>query len=132
MKIYIAAKLDRKKEVKAIIKKFEKSGHKIVVDWTEDAKLKKPYEDKKDIIRKRIERDVIGIKESDLFILLASAGKNRGMYVELGVALGLNMVKNKPKIYVVGNYKLYSSFFYHGKINRRENIEQVIKEPKTL
>lgn len=128
MKIYIAARFRKKEEVANLYKLVVGSGHKIAGDWTLHKPIK-PYEQNQALAKRYSVEDVEGVRNSDVFVLLSDNG-GRGAHVELGVAILANLVCGKPKIYVVGEHASGSMFYFHPAVNRRENLDQVLREIK--
>lgn len=126
MKIYIAARFDKKEEVRGLQKMLSEKGHEISADWTLHKPIK-PYDQNQEIAASYAIEDVDGVKDCDVFILLTDEA-GTGMYVELGVAILSHLQSGKPKIYAVGERISRSMFYFHPSVNRRENIGQVLKE----
>jgi hypothetical protein len=127
MKVYIAAKLENRQEVERIIKLIRDKNHEIIIDWTKDEPINKPYENNIQVAKERTIRDVSGIKNSDAFILLTDEGTNKGMYIELGVAIDSNIRTGKPKIYVTDKNIHNSIFYYHPSIKIIKNIQEILQ-----
>lgn len=128
MKIYVATKLENKREAEETIKLIRNKNYEIIVDWTKDEIVSKPYNNKKDIVKMRTVRDVKGIQNCDIFILLTDEGTNKGMYVELGVAIDSNIRTGKPTIYVTDKNINNSIFYYHPSVFIRKNIQAILQE----
>ncbi len=130
MKVYIAARFNKKQEVRHLYSKFKKLGHEIAADWTLH-KLIKPYENNVKIAREYSVEDINAVRNCDVFILLSDEA-GTGMYVELGAAISSNLEHGKPKIYVVGDHISRSMFYFHPSVNRRKTIDEVLEEIKEL
>jgi len=126
MKIYIAARFDKKQEIQNLHKRLQKLGHEITDDWTLH-KQAKPYNKNMDISRKYSVEGINAARNCDVFIILSDEA-GTGMYVELGAAISSNLEHGKPNIYVVGGYTSRSMFYFHPSINRRKTIDEVLKE----
>ncbi len=63
-----------------------------------------------------------------MFILLSEKDGGTGMHIEFGVALILNKLFNKPKIYVVGEANSRSTFYFQDGVKRVDTLEDVLKE----
>lgn len=127
MKIYIAARFERKQEVRDLCRLLTEKGHEITADWTLHKPIK-PYEKNQELAQQYSIEDINGVKDSDIFILLSDEGGSIGMYVELGIAILSNLMFGKPIIYIVGDYTSRSMFYFHPSVNRRKNINHVLKE----
>ena len=126
MKFYIAARFDKKVEVNKLYELLKNKGHEITCDWTLHKTIK-PYDENQDLAKNYSIEDILGVKDSDVFILLGDKA-GTGMYVELGAAIFSNIILNRPKIYIIGEYIARSMFFYHPFVNRRKNVEEVLNE----
>ena len=126
MKFYVASKFENQKKVREIYEKLRKNGHEITVDWTKsdnEKAMKDP-----ETAKKYSERDVNGVKDADVFVLLPTKEPGKGMYVELGTAIMLNLLAGKPKIFVAGEENTKSIFYFHPVVSRVNSIEDIIKE----
>jgi len=129
MKIYVASKFENKEKVLEIYEKLRKNGHEITVYWTR-TQAKKPYGKNSETAKKYSERDINGVKNADVFILLTTEVPGKGRFIELGAAMILNLLSGKPKIFAIGGYNTESIFFFHPVVNRVDSIEDVIQEIK--
>ena len=126
MKFYIAARFDKRDEVKKLQNVLAEMGHEIVGDWT-DHKPIKPYSENHDIARDYASDDINGVKNADSFIILSDEA-GTGMYVELGAAIAANALKGKPKIYAVGEHNSRSMFYFHPAVKRLSSVEDFFVE----
>lgn len=126
MKIYVAARFDRKQEVRGLYERFESLGYEIAADWTQDKSIK-PYENNLEAAREYPIIDVDAARNCDVFILITDEA-GTGMYLELGVAISSNLEHGKPRIYVIGEHISRSMFYFHPSVNRRETIDDKVWE----
>ena len=126
MKIYLAARFDKKQEVQNLYERFQKLGHEIAADWTLHKPIK-PYEDNPETAREYSIEDVDAARNCDVFILMTDEA-GTGMYVELGAAISSNLEHGKPKIYAIGEHTSRSMFYFHPSVNRRRTIDEVLEE----
>jgi hypothetical protein len=126
MKFYIAARFNLKNEVNRLTKEIKKYGHKVIGTWVKQKNIK-PYEKHAEISKINSIKSVNQIKNCDVFVLLTDE-EGTGMYIELGVAIFSNTLKNKPKIYIIGKHLTRSMFYFHPAVNRRKTIKEVLKE----
>ena len=121
MKFYVASRTKRTPEVKALIATLTERGHSVTHDWTTfEFELNRPYP--ADTARLCAEKDLAGIKEAEVFILLCDEGIS-GMYVELGYALATN-----THIYSVGKDNGHTVFQYLSDVKRVETVEEVLED----
>ena len=73
-------------------------------------------------------RDLDGILNCDVFLLLADPPEGRAKYAELGAALVSAMQTGKPTIYVLGDYPAHSVFFFHPRVKRVRTIADVLND----
>jgi nucleoside 2-deoxyribosyltransferase len=83
MKFYIATKLDRAMEHKAIGNALRAAGHELTYDWTAHGSVQERSVDLQQAVA-RAER--IGVLDAEMVIGLLPGG--RGTHVELGIAAG--------------------------------------------
>ena len=126
MKIYLAARFNKKQEVRDLYERFKKLGYEIAADWTLHKPIK-PYENNPKTAREYSLEDIDAVKNCDVFILITDEA-GTGMYVELGAAISSNLEHGKPKIYVIGEYTSRSMFYFHPSVNRRKTIDEVLEE----
>lgn len=127
MKAYISAKFQNQDEVRRIYKLLEEKGHSIVYDWTTHVPIK-PYIHHPEMARQYSVEESDGILNSDLFIHLTVEEKGTAMFIELGIAIALQLKAGKPKIYVVGEHNARSTFYFHPTIIRKNTIEEVLED----
>ncbi|MBI4094684.1 MAG: hypothetical protein HY435_00625 [Candidatus Liptonbacteria bacterium] len=124
--IYIAARFGEKDNVREIYERFTEKGHRVVGDWTNHKPIK-PYQEHGELAREYAIEDIEAAANCDVFILLSSEA-GTGMYIELGAAMAQKIAYGKPEIYVVGKHLNRSMFYFHPTVNRRQNIDEVIRE----
>ncbi|HLD56702.1 MAG TPA: hypothetical protein VJA47_00240 [archaeon] len=127
MKIYVAAKLENKESVKGAHRKLADKGHEITHDWTEHKDIR-PYDKNRDMAVEYSTHEIKAVKDSDVFILLSEKDGGTGMHIEFGMALILNKLFGKPKVYVVGQANSRSTFYFQDCVKRAETLEEVLKE----
>lgn len=127
MKIYIAAPWKDKELMPAIADRVEGAGHSITHKWwlVENT----PESDRTvQILRDQALKDVLGVKESDLVLVINSA-KSEGKSLEQGVAIG----DNKP-IVIVGKRGEFSMNVFHYLDNYRwvETVGEALEVLDTI
>jgi len=127
MKFYIAARFELKNEVREIFKEIQNKGHEITLDWTTHQYIT-PYDQNQEISRGYSDKDIDGVKNSDVFILLVDEKTRTGVYVELGAAISSFLEHGKPQVFIVGDSFAKSMFYFHSSINRRNSIKEVLDE----
>ena len=132
MKIFVSGRIDDISNVRKIQNELIAAGHNLTHDWTKtDTMLGGRYDKLKNKRESahRAKLDIDGVVESDVYILCSSnktAGK--GMYAELGAALALNAIKNKPDIYILGPLNHLTVFYLHPAVKHRENVKDILHE----
>jgi hypothetical protein len=126
MKFYIAARVGAKEDVRKIIAFIKNKGHELHTDWTEHTPPR-PYDKEPEISRKYAVEDLEAAADCDVFILVSDEA-GTGMYTEFGVAIANNLIKGKPKVYVIGEHLSRSMFFFHPSVERKNNIEEVFED----
>ncbi len=127
MKFYIASKFEQKELVIEATKKLVAAGHSASYDWTDHIQHK-PYSQFQQVAKRYSEEEVQGILVCDVLILITAPEKGAGYSTELGVALGSNVLRKKPAIYVVGKYTDLNLFYFHPAITRVDAIEDVLQD----
>lgn len=121
MKFYVASRTNRSSDVKALIATLTEHGHTVTHDWTNfEFELNRPYP--ADIARLCAEKDLVGVQDADVFILLSDESGS-GMYVELGYALATN-----TRIYSVGEHNGYTVFQFLPAVKRVATISEVLED----
>ena len=126
MRFYVSSRVKSMDKVRAAFKLIKERGHEITEDWTAHPEMK-PFNENLDLAAKCSVRDVDGVRNSDVYILLTEEG-GTGMYVELGFAIAFNLEKGKPDIYVIGEHTSKTMFSYHPAVRRKNTIEDVLEE----
>lgn len=129
MKFYIAAFIGEKQRVQDIYARLRELRHSIAVDWTDELGISGSDRDKfSEKVCEVAERDMNGVKDCDVFILLSDPANGRAKYAELGGAIMSNILRGKPHIYVLGEEKHHSVFFYHSAVKRVRFLEEVLSD----
>ena len=129
MKIYVASSITNKEKVQEVFNILRDEGHEVTTDWTltddvpEDERLAR-----RDYIRSIAKRDFEGIYDCDAFILLSEPSEGRSMYVELGLAISMNVARGKPLVFVIGPSNNESVFYFHPSVKRANTLEQIIPQ----
>jgi hypothetical protein len=74
--------------------------------------------------------DTIGVLECDVFILLTAKEKGAGYSTELGMALGANLLRGTPAVYVVGEHLDGNMFYFHPNVKRVADLEELLSDIK--
>ena len=129
---YIAAHVSQKTRVKRIYQLLKHQGHVISVEWAlRQTVAMKGRNQKPERSRDTAIRDMEGIRDCDVFVLLSEPSDGRAKYVELGGAIATYLDKGKPRIFIVGRRTNQSVFYFHPSVKRVENITAVLAAIKT-
>jgi len=126
MRIYVAGKFEKKDMVLDTYKKIKEIGYNVSYDWTKHKPIK-PYLQNSKIAAQYSDNELKGIIESDVFIYMTDE-KGTTLPMEFGAALALLKTKNRPLVYAVGKFNDKSPWFFNKLVNRRDSIDEVIKE----
>ena len=128
MKFFIAGYIQDKETVKQIYGLIRQAGHEIVTDWTNDDPVTRDDPNFFQEKQKRAVRDLEGVMECDVFVILAEPIDGRAKYSEFGIALMSNVEKGTPHLFVVGEDTTRSLFFFHPAVKHKKSIEEVLEE----
>ena len=129
MRFYVAAYIEEKSRVQTLYKELTDLGHLITVDWTEElVPLGKDRDQHAEKVQEVAVRDMEGVREAEVFILLSEPVEGRSKYAELGAAIMSYLERGKPKIYVLGEETHWSVFFYHPSVKRVKTLEEVLQD----
>ena len=129
MKFYIAAFIEEKSRVQTLYKELTDLGHLITVDWTDELGLFGKDRDRHaEKVQAVAVRDMEGVREAEVFILLSEPVEGRSKYAELGAAIMSYLERGKPKIYVLGEETHQSVFYYHPSVKRVKTLEEVLQD----
>ena len=131
MKFYVAAFVGEKERVRRIHHRLRELGHEITVDWTaHPGVFGKDREKYPERVRGIAIRDMNGVRDCDVFVLLSEPADGRAKYVELGAAIMSYLEKGKPMVYVLGQGTHLSVFFYHPAVKRVRTLDEVLADIK--
>jgi nucleoside 2-deoxyribosyltransferase len=129
MNFFVSGKIGLEKSAKSAMKTLKKAGHKITFDWTSIGHLR-PYDINFKMARKTAIKECQAVKEADVLIIIPHK-KGIGMFVELGIALGLGI-----PVRIITRSESKTIFFHHPLVKKVRNIHEVIREfacdPSTL
>ena len=130
MKVYIAGKFEDRAKVQELYTQIEEMGHRVAYNWTTHKPIK-PYFQNQEMAQGYSDNELFGILNSDIFICLThEAGTT--LLMEFGAALIINRKTGKPLVYAVGNSNEKSPWFFNSRVQRRNSIDEVIKEIKRM
>ena len=131
MKFFISGRIDDADAIREDMREIKRAGHELTHDWTatdtflgsRQSKLSNRAE-----AGTRASNDIQGVIDCDIYVLSSnneSVGK--GMYVELGAALALNMTIGKPAVYIIGEMNHLSAFYLHPSVIHEDTIGDVLQ-----
>jgi len=128
MKFYVAAFVEEKQRVQAIHARLRASGHSVTADWTVPLDIDGEERDRHpQRVAAVAERDMNGVRECDVFVLLAEPPDGRAKYAELGAAIMSRVTSGRPKVYVLGEQTHQSVFFYHPAVERVRSLGEILQ-----
>ncbi len=121
MKFFVSGKVGNDNIAKSLMKALKDAGHEITFDWTNIEHLR-PYDKNGARSREAAISECSGVKDADVLVIIAHE-KGVGMYVELGMALGVGI-----PVRVVTKDESRTMFFHHPLVKKVNSIEEVIRE----
>lgn len=135
MKIFVSGQIDDYEYVQDVQDQFIKAGHTISHDWTVNetgSSFLATAEQKinnSDESSRRAFNDIQGVVDADAYVICTSNKKiGKGMYAELGAALGLFHKEGKPWVYLLGDMEHLSIFYLHPAIKRVKSVNDIIED----
>ena len=129
MKFYVASYIGELEQTQHVQAEILQRGHEITVDWTSYSGVPSYARNAKpDEVAAIALRDLEGIQDADVFILLAGVADGRAKYAELGAALISAVQNGKPKIYVIGNHPVDTVFYFHPKVKRVTSLGDAMRD----
>lgn len=117
---YISAKWEDAILVEKLHRIIREHGHDCLSEWT-TAKVEKPYDSNISHSERNALRDLEGVTNSDVYILLTDEqSRGLGKYIEQGAAMAAGVLRGKPLIYLIGKDVAKSQFNFHPLIRRRQ------------
>ena len=129
MTIYIAASFALKEHVAELYALCEKRGYTVSHDWTQHTAT--TTADRLDDPSQAVEyaiADVDGVRNADVFVMLADGPAGTGRYIELGVAIQSHLERGTPQIFIVGEANADSIFYFHPSVQRVDTMEDVFAQ----
>lgn len=137
MKIFVSGQIEDIEYVRKVQSEFVKAGHEITHDWTTNesgAKMLSSREAKLGNLeesKKRATNDINGVVNSDVYVICTNNEKvGKGMYVEIGAALGLYAKNGSPKIYLLGQMNHITIFYLHPAVQHVESVDDILRSLK--
>ena len=125
MKVFVSGKLGEEAKVRRFNAQLLGRGHELSLDWTELPHLR-PYARNRTLANEVATREAQSVASSDVLILLADRD-GKGMYVELGIALGLGI-----PVIVLTDDDESTMFYQHSLVTVAATIEEVFDELEIL
>lgn len=133
MKIFVSGQIGDVENVRNIQQKLIDAGHQITHDWTRnetgDKMLEGDAAKLADIAEtgRRAKLDIQGVVDADAYVMCTdNSNPGKGMYVELGAALALNVTRNSPKVFIVGALNHMSVFYFHPAAIQVKSVDDLI------
>jgi hypothetical protein len=134
MKVFVSGQIEDIESVRRVQAEFIVAGHEITHDWTTNegsAKMLGSREAKLDNLeesKNRAVNDTKGVVDSDVYVICTDNEKvGKGMYVEMGVALGLCVKYGTPKIYLLGSMNHMTIFYLHPAIVHVNSVDEILR-----
>ena len=121
MKFFVSGKIGEESNVKQAIEILRESGHDVTFDWTSIPHLR-PYEENADAARDAAIQESQAVKNSNVLLLIPHE-KGVGMYVELGIAIGVGI-----PIRIITTSESNTMFFHHPLVKKVSSLIDVIEE----
>jgi hypothetical protein len=129
MRFYIASYVGERQRTQEVQSRLRSLGHEITVDWTAFPGV--PSEERNarpDEVGAIALRDLDGVVQAEVFVLLAGVPEGRAKYAELGAAIMSAVQTGKPRIYVLGDDPVHSVFFFHPTVQRMTSLDDVLND----
>ncbi len=131
MKFFISGQIEDIPAVREIMKRVTDTGHVITHDWTTSDIMLSGDNKFNDLTEtgRRAQADIQGVLDCDVYVLCSDNQKaGKGMYVELGAALGRVQAGEDIRLYVIGGLNHSSIFYLHPVVRRVDTIEEVLED----
>ncbi len=126
-KAFVSGQLGEKESVRALYAELEQREIKITHDWTRTDNIDSDYTKNSEEAGLRAQKDIDGVFDADLYILLADNEKQgKGMYVELGVALSQKKHDISKEICIVGPLNHMSIFYFHPDVRHFSDMQDLL------
>lgn len=123
---FVSGQIDDKDVVRKAQCRLTDLGYRLTHDWTYSEDIRPRILESVDA-GDRAARDITGVVEADLYILLSDNDRpGKGMYAELGAALALQQVRGKPRVCIVGRRNHPSVFYLHPAVEYFPTIDCLI------
>lgn len=126
MKVYVAAKFEKKAEVLAAYEKLKELGHTISYDWTTHKPIK-PYNENPEMARVYAKNELEGIANSGAFICMPDE-KGTTLFIECGAAIMASLLKKDCAVYVVGKENGRSPWFFLPNVKRVDTLDDALAD----
>ncbi|MBL8158867.1 hypothetical protein JNJ66_00205 [Candidatus Saccharibacteria bacterium] len=134
MKVFVSGQITDISSVRAVQQALVDAGHTITHDWTRNETGDRMLGSVEDKLRdteetgRRAQLDIQGVVECDAYVICTdNASSGKGMYVELGAALALNVTHGTPLIFLIGQMNHMSVFYFHPAVMRMKTVDEVIR-----
>ena len=138
LRAYVAGRISRQDEVRAIVNALKAAGVKITREWTwtdsitneKEAAIyrKQEYDKPSQKYHQEAVDDIQAVLDTDIFIILTDE-LGSSMYVEMGVAFASQKLTGKPKkIYAIGPHFDRMVFYQHQNVQRVNSVQEIITD----
>ena len=138
LKVYVAGRISRQEEIRAIHAQLREAGLEITHDWTWTAAItndqeagefrKREYVGMNPKYHTEADEDLNAVIEADIFIVLTDEN-GTGIYVEMGAAFAGQKIRNKPQLmYAIGPHFSRMLFYQHRAVQRVSSVEEILSD----
>jgi hypothetical protein len=124
VKIYVAGPLADIENVQAVQSAVVAAGHELTLDWSRgpDVAFVVDYGSVPSVSAQLAKEDLDAVLSAEAVLVLASEHDGRGMFVELGAALGRAQRGDLSHVVVIGPLRHESVFYYHPAVQRVASV----------
>jgi hypothetical protein len=123
LSFYLAGSFTEKEKIRGLMDQVEGLGGTITSDWTTHPSIY-PYIDNQQTASEFAVEDLEGAKNCRFFVVFPEEEGGSTQFAELGAAIISDKVE---RIFVVGENNHRSLSFFHPRVERVENFDQVLE-----
>jgi len=126
VKIYVAGPLADIENVQAVQATVVAAGHQLTLDWSRgpDVALVDDYGSVPSVSAKLATEDLEAVLTAEAVLVVASEHDGRGMFVELGAALGRAQRGDLAHVVVIGPVRHESVFYHHPAVQQVASVDE--------
>ena len=128
MRIYVTAPVADTVTVQQVQNAVLAAGHELTLNWSADVSFAEDYASQIERSARMAQEEIDAVMAAEAVLVVASRHDGRGMFVELGAALGRASRGDLEHLVLIGDIHHESVFYFHPLVHRVPSVQHWLDE----